>query len=91
MPSCQKSEVMHIAKLCLISLKFCLIRARHLQLEDKDYFRLLGRAKHEEEDNRVEQERLKGSLLVYGDKIQVARKSRASIGQSGQIGLIKFS
>ena len=70
-----KSEIiMHVNSdqlNCCLQLGFCLIRERHLQLEDKEYFRLLGRVKHEEEDNRVEQERLKGSILVYGDKIQV--------------------
>lgn len=88
MTSCQKSETMHVAKFWLILFEVCLIRAHHLQLEDKDYFHLLGRVKHEEEDNRVEQERLKGSILVYGDKIQVGSKLKATDGQPGQIGLI---
>ena len=43
----------------------------HLHIDDKEYFRLKQRVKHEEEENRVEQERLRGSTLVYGDKIQV--------------------
>ena len=81
MPSSPRSEIANActAKPWLI-LRVFFIRARHLQLEGKDYFRLLGRVKHEEEDNRVEQERLKGSTLVYGDKIQVTSVMFGQLG-----------
>ena len=50
---------------------FVLLRAHHLRLEGKEYLRLLERVKHEGEENRAEQERLQGSTLLYGEKIQV--------------------
>lgn len=43
----------------------------HSHVKDTKYFGLLEQVKHEEEENRVEQERLQGSAVVYGDKIQV--------------------
>ena len=41
------------------------------QQDDKNCSSLLEQVKHEEEENRVEQERLKGTTLLYGDKLQV--------------------
>ena len=49
-----------------------LLRSGYNRFEDKEYFRLVERVKQEEEESQAEQERLQGSILVYGEKIQVS-------------------
>ena len=50
--------------------KATIICNRYQQV-DKECSSLLEQVKHEEEENRVEQDRLKGTTLLYGDKLQV--------------------
>ena len=79
-----KIKVPHRAQL-IIMLSRCLdfslptfLRIKNLgslscssEKDTTKYFSLLKKVKHEEEENEIEQERLQGSAVVYGDKIQV--------------------